>query len=77
LLRCDNFREQESDRESAGCGLPRNVFSSIGLKDCVIFVAMGRLVLARVETTMTESRLEGMALWILLMLLLMVPFVFE
>jgi len=38
---------------------------------------MGRLVLARVETTMTESRLEGMALWILLMLLLMVPFVFE
>ena len=29
------------------------------------------------ETAMTETKLEGMALWILLMLLFLVPIIFE
>lgn len=29
------------------------------------------------ETTMTETKLESVALWVLLMLLMMVPLIFE
>ena len=38
---------------------------------------VGETIPAVMEMPMTDTRLESMALWILLMLLLMVPLVFE